>query len=258
MSINTYLKELASKLIVDAEEKQKIENSINYFNKKAEGSFTLNMKEMRVFGSYDRKINLSRKIDSTADVDIMIIFNNDGSTPQTYLNRVKKFVEIYYQKSDIKQDTPTILLDMNHISFEITPAIFSLDIPMIKKENSWMFTNCLEDKSNLNKANQNNNSMIKPIIRLVKYWNVTKNNKNISSYIIEKAIVNHFQYKDYFCNDYLDYLIKSFELIYDTLSQETYKNKVSSVIQRLKTVKKDKEKYPYSSLMEVKTIFEEL
>ena len=59
-------------------------------------------------------------------MDIMLVMDDDGATPQTYLDRVRRAVEAKYSTSDIKQSSPTIVLQMNHIKFEITPAIHSI------------------------------------------------------------------------------------------------------------------------------------
>ena len=76
----------------------------------------------------------------------MLVMDDDGATPQTYLDRVRRAVEAKYSTSDIKQSSPTIVLQMNHIKFEITPAIQSYSQYKIKDQwSGWMYTNCLTD-----------------------------------------------------------------------------------------------------------------
>lgn len=69
------------------------------------------------FGSNTRYTMLPRIYDPKSDVDYMVVFNNTGHQPQTYLNRLKYFVERYYSASERKQSHPTIRLNLNHITF---------------------------------------------------------------------------------------------------------------------------------------------
>lgn len=46
------------------------------------------------FGSSTRGTILPRSMDEQSDIDYMIVFNENNATPQTYLNRLKTFVEI--------------------------------------------------------------------------------------------------------------------------------------------------------------------
>ncbi|HFV9553373.1 TPA: nucleotidyltransferase, partial [Salmonella enterica subsp. enterica serovar Aberdeen] len=71
------------------------------------------------FGSNTRYTMLPRKYDPQSDVDYMVVFSNTGHQPQTYLNRLKNFVEYYYSSSERKQSHPTIKLNLHHITFEL-------------------------------------------------------------------------------------------------------------------------------------------
>ena len=127
MSINRYLEETASKLIIKGNEKESIDVSLNTFKDRMRDYFSknesVNLKEIKVFGSYQRDTNLPQSVDYGTDVDIMLVMDNDGSTPQTYLDRVRRGVEAKYSTSQIRQSSPTVVLQMLHIKFEITPAI---------------------------------------------------------------------------------------------------------------------------------------
>lgn len=131
MSINRYLEETASKLIIKGNEKESIDVSLNTFKDRMRDYFSknesVNLKEIKVFGSYQRDTNLPQSVDYGTDVDIMLVMDNDGSTPQTYLDRVRRGVEAKYSTSQIRQSSPTVVLQMLHIKFEITPAIMVAD-----------------------------------------------------------------------------------------------------------------------------------
>ena len=132
MSINRYLEETASKLIIKGNEKESIDVSLNTFKDRMRDYFSknesVNLKEIKVFGSYQRDTNLPQSVDYGTDVDIMLVMDNDGSTPQTYLDRVRRGVEAKYSTSQIRQSSPTVVLQMLHIKFEITPAIMDLSL----------------------------------------------------------------------------------------------------------------------------------
>lgn len=131
MSINRYLEETASKLIIKGNEKESIDVSLNTFKDRMRDYFSknesVNLKEIKVFGSYQRDTNLPQSVDYGTDVDIMLVMDNDGSTPQTYLDRVRRGVEAKYSTSQIRQSSPTVVLQMLHIKFEITPAIMEFE-----------------------------------------------------------------------------------------------------------------------------------
>lgn len=58
-----------------------------------------------------RNTILPRYMDSHSDVDYMVVFKDSGFRPQTYLERLRRFVERNYTRSQIKQSHPTIQLE---------------------------------------------------------------------------------------------------------------------------------------------------
>ena len=219
--LNNYLDNIASELIIKGKEDDAIRNSIDAFGRNMTAYFknyeSVNLEDIKVFGSYDRDTDLPQSIDTNTDVDIMLVMEDDQCTPQTYLDRVRRAVKKYYTSSEIKQSSPTIVLQMNHIKFEITPAIKDAGVYRIKNDdNYWIMTSCVTDFNNLTTANKSNYYMIKPTIRLIKYWNVSKNYKAISSYELEKTIVNHYyncQYQGYDTKSYLLTGLESLRII---------------------------------------------
>jgi hypothetical protein len=138
---------------------------------------------------------LPRRFDNDSDVDYMIVFDDDNRVqPQTYLNWLKEFCESKYQRSEIHQSYPTIALELNHIRFELVPAIAPygvnhyLQIPA-PRENlvRWINTDPNTLNNQIIESNRRNNYLVKPTIRLVKYWNAL-NGKHIPSYYIEKTL----------------------------------------------------------------------
>lgn len=105
MSINSYLEETASNLIIKGNEKESIDVSLNTFKDRMRDYFSkyesVDLKEIKIFGSYQRDTNLPQSVDYGTDVDIMLVMDNDGATPQTYLDRVRRGVEAKYSTSQI-------------------------------------------------------------------------------------------------------------------------------------------------------------
>lgn len=121
MDINTYYLELANALIFSPDKRGRIDTSIDYFKQKIWGQFQDRLIEVVVFGSYSRDTIISK--DDEADVDLVVIYKTREVQPDTYLKQIKTFCEDTYNRSTIYQDHPTIVIDMEHIKFEIVPSI---------------------------------------------------------------------------------------------------------------------------------------
>jgi hypothetical protein len=84
-------------------------------------------------------------------------------------------------------------LHLGHIKFELVPAVNSflmgLQIPAKASDFSdWMQTNPNDFNKDLSRVNQTHNNLVKPAIRLFKYWNAI-NNRPFESYLLERKIV---------------------------------------------------------------------
>ena len=89
MSVNSYLTDLASALVLSSTEKDHISTSVETIKTRLSLYFSTEVEEKKVFGSYVRGTILPRKADDKSDVDIMVVFKNpDGYKPQTFLNRL--------------------------------------------------------------------------------------------------------------------------------------------------------------------------
>ncbi|ALR07553.1 hypothetical protein XFHB_12610 [Xylella fastidiosa] len=112
-------------------------------------------------------------MDERSDVDEMVVFSDGSVTPQTYLSRLKAFVERCYGSSEIDQSSPTIVLELNDITFDVVPVtkigFGELKIP--NGSGGWMSTNPNDFNAMREAKNKGINALIKPTIRLMKYWN---------------------------------------------------------------------------------------
>lgn len=257
MSVNSYLTDLASALVLSSTEKDHISTSVETIKTRLSLYFSTEVEEKKVFGSYVRGTILPRKADDKSDVDIMVVFKNpDGYKPQTFLNRLRKFAEKYYSSSEIYQSSPTIVLELNHIKFELTPAYVQYGMYYIPNgQSNWMYTDPDGFYSILTQCNSNNSYKIKPVVRLLKHWNIAKNNRNMSSFLIEKKIAEEMTYACISCTSYTDYLKKAFNLIkYDTNT-----DRVNLAISRIDSaLAYEGDDMPYSALAEIKKVFPEV
>ena len=123
MTVNSYLQNRASSLVIHETEKEKIQKSVNAIKSRLSSYFGSDLSDALLFGSYTRGTILPRSADSQSDIDIMAVFGNDyGFKPQTFLDRLKRFAEFWYPNSIVAQSSPSIVLKLEHITFEITPA----------------------------------------------------------------------------------------------------------------------------------------
>lgn len=198
MDVNEYLTTLVKKLSVTKDEKEKIDNSINYLKGKIWERFQERLSKVEVFGSYDRGTSLSPAIDKNADVDILIIFKTNDYQPDTFLKHLNEFAGNLYKRSDVSPDHPAITIELNHVKFELVPAywkerVFSDDDLMIpaprNKEIKWIETEPQRLKEKLEAKNRKENQLITPLIILIKYLNYLYG-KPYDSYIIEQFAVN--------------------------------------------------------------------
>lgn len=261
MSVQSYLENLASRLVISTDEKSKITKSIATLSTRLDSYFGGELERHFMFGSYTRGTILPRKVDEYSDIDYMVIFKNpNGYKPQTLLNYLRGFAKKYYSTSEIHQDHPTMVLELQHIKFELVPAkkdwLGNLYIPSrLSHFEEWIMTDPNSFNEKLTKANTSNSSKIKPLVRLMKYWN-RKNGDYLSSYDLENYIVDRHYW---FCYNLKDYVYNTIDnLSYNWNDPQSYKDKV----ERAKKIINETRGYeaknmPISAEAEIKKLFPE-
>lgn len=257
MSVNSYLQSLGSSLVLNSSEKLSITKSIDTIKSRLTSYFGDEVIDKIVFGSYTRETILPRKVDEKSDIDLMVVFKNPYNyKPQTFLNRLKSFAETKYSRSEIYQSSPTIVLELNHIKFELVPAYISYGMYCIPKNSSeWMYTNPNSFNENLIRCNKNNLYKIKPVIRLLKYWNIENNFRQLSSFELESKIADEMIYSYISCTSYTDYLKEALSKL------RTYYNYqyIDKAIEKIdESLDDEKNNYPYTALNKIKEIFPEV
>lgn len=144
-----------------------------------------------LFGSFRRNTILPRAMDEQSDVDYMVVFPDTGHQPQTYLDRLRRFVEARYKTSEIYQSSPTIVLELNHIRFELVPAVPGYgrdDFYIPDGPARWQSTEPLAFHRLLTQRDNEASLRLRPAIRLAKYWNAL-NGRVYPPYQLEGWIV---------------------------------------------------------------------
>ncbi len=253
MSVLTHLQDTVNAVKITDPERTAIDTSISNLSSKL-NSYFANITTKFVFGSYDRRTILRRSKDPNSDVDYMVVFSDGASyTPQTLMNRLKTFAETKYTRSEIYQSSPTIVLELNHIKFELAPAYLSWGTYYIPAPASsyttWISTNPASMKTDLDTKHRNNHYLIRDLIQLLKYWNV-KNNKVYSSYELERYILD----KTFFwCTNLKEYFYSAVEGL-PTYNLPAYKSsKVATLKQIIANTKSfEARSMPISAEIEIK------
>lgn len=211
-SFNTKLSQLANEYYIShgTYEQQKIDTSVETIKRKLKSHFTADISDIIEFGSYKRDTILPRKYDERSDIDLMIVFNHAtlNVQPGTYRNYLVDFAEKHYTRSEVYKSSPTVVLELGHIKYDLVPAYIlsyswssSKTIYIPENDSKWMITDPVGFNNELNAANNRHNWNIKRVIRLLKAWNA-KVGYPLSSFNLEKELtsMNYF-----FCRTLEDY-----------------------------------------------------
>jgi len=262
VSVQSYLEGLAEKLIIRDVEKNKINTSVNAIESRISAYFSGQLKDHFAFGSYTRGTMLPRTADQRSDVDYMVIFNNPNNyKPQTLLNYLRNFAEYYYSSSEIKQSHPTMVLELQHIKFELVPAqkdwLGTIYIPSPSSSyTDWMSTNPNAFNQKLTDKNKNNSNYIKPLVRLMKYWN-RQNNSYYASFDFENWITD---LSFIWCSGFKAYIYHTIEsLSYNWNAPQDLKNRIDRAKKIVADTKYyENNNYPATAEAEIKKLFPDL
>lgn len=259
MSVLSHLKDTASGLVLSSSEKSSIDTSINTLRSRLNDWFVSDIKEQIKFGSSTRGTILPRKADERSDIDYMIVFDNENDyKPQTFIDRLKTFASIKYSTSEIHQSHPTVVLELNHIKFDLVPAYKSgwiFETTYIPAPNSdftdWISTDPNGFNQKLTNMNNSHSYLIKPMIRLVKYWNAY-NSYVFYSYELEQKLLEPSYW---LCSNLKDYVFAAIKSL-STWGLPQYK---ADKVQRAKdivekTIEYENDDMPISAESEIKKL----
>jgi len=149
-------------------------------------------------GSYKKKT----LINPANDIDVFIVlkgYSENNITPNAILNKLKKDLQKTYPNTTIKQNKPCIVIEFNHVTFELTPAIeienyWTNDnefyIPEMSKNNTWQkVENPRILEKSLVEANQRLSQKLNPLIKMMKKCKIN-NNIKAPSFEMEKMAIS--------------------------------------------------------------------
>ena len=244
ISINNKLSQLATNYYISygTPEQKKIDASVNNIKSKLKLYFKTDVLNIIEFGSYKRDTILPRCYDNNSDVDLMIVFNHQeiGVSPRTYRDYFIKFADTHYSRSSVFKSSPTVVLELDHIKYDLVPAIentniwnYSKTIHIPKNDSDWMMTDPHGFNNELTNANTRNSYFIKRLIRLFKAWNA-KVGYPLESYQLEKEIVAMHYFSCKTLEDYFFYVI---DWLPGNRSNLTSTQKITSLKENAKKVK---------------------
>jgi len=256
MTVNSHLTDVASALVLSSAEKTSVSTSIATLSVRLDGYFGNALAGHFQFGSSTRETILPRKADSNSDIDYMVVFNTAAEgqkKPQTYLDQLRRFAVAKYASSEIFQSNPTIVLALNHIKFELVPAVYNFGYSIPSPASSltdWTATDPTATNQVLMDKNKAENYQIKPLVRLLKYWNATQGYP-FGSFELEQFIM---QQSYYGCSALRDYFYTFWSVMTCTAtSSQSVKDKVEiSKAQAAQAKEYERQNMPVSAEAEIK------
>jgi len=256
MSVQTHLQDTASKAVLSSTENSSIATSITTLSSRLTSWFGSDVKEKSQFGSSTRGTILPRSIDGNSDIDYMIVFADSQYKPQTYIDKLKRFAEKKYSSSEIAQSHPTVVLNLNHIKLDLVPAIapsyagYQIPAPA-SGYLDWLNTYPNAFNKELTDANKRHGNHIKPLVRIVKYWNA-QNSYLFDSFGLEQHLVSttswHASFKEYVYSAF-----DNLNVPWD--AAQWRKDKVSRAKQIVNNTRQhERDDMPYSAESEIKKL----
>jgi hypothetical protein len=255
MSVLTYLQQQSSAAVLSSAERDSISLSIYTLSSRLTAHFGSDITEHFKFGSFTRDTILPRAMDDHSDIDYMVVFADSGYKPQTYLDRLRRFVEAKYSRSEIYQSSPTIVLNLNHIKFELVPAtkgFIGYQIP--SGLDAWEYSDPKGFNQTLSDKNKAEGYHLKPVIRLAKYWNA-KNGYVYSSFEFEKWMAEQYYFLSYNQRDYLFDVFTKLTTPTDTQWRREKVERAKRIVAEVKRL--EGAGMPYTAEAEVKKLIPE-
>ena len=208
MSLDKYLLQLSSSLVLSDKEAKETHNAISMVESSVGTWFGTEIVSHFNFGSFARDTSLPQHVDKRASVDYMVVFQriSDEYEPKAYLHRIKSFVASEYSECETKIKESSIIIKIDDIYIRLMPATnldesYVIPSPLVFRRD-FVLTNPKRSKSLLERRDRSCDYKIKPLIRLIKYWN-SQNRYHFNPYWIENYILS----KSYFfCSSMIDYV----------------------------------------------------
>ncbi len=238
LDTNTYFSYLNNFLILDKIVQEKIEKNIDSIKQKIWGIFQDDLYEIKVFGSFGHDLFIAQ--DKEAALDILVVFKSKELNIPSILTQIKNCSEEYFTGSNIITRQRSITIEIENLKFDIVPAIFvtkdavKIPAPGIR-ELKWILSKPSLIQDNINLKDNTNKGLIKPLIRIMKYWN-TLHLKPFASYELEMQIANKEYDRNGTLRDYFYDAALSLKDIVKTEKQKVFVSEIKERIRRLRVL----------------------
>ncbi|MDH4273531.1 MAG: hypothetical protein OEW08_00685 [Gammaproteobacteria bacterium] len=197
MTLRNTIKNLSKSLFLDQDTTRSIDSLIANVSEKAQRYFLHDLHLIGAFGSYSRNTLLPRQMDSRTVIDVMVCLNISSKMASDHLNYLQQFVEHVFPNQNFSRTPRSLTLHFSPYPVRLLPAVASdaaaYRIPA-RSTAGWLYINPTECMRRLEFADQFNRGMVRPLIRVAKYWNAT-HDYPFHPFEIEQAIINKgYQY----------------------------------------------------------------
>jgi predicted nucleotidyltransferase len=183
----------------DSQELNTIKNEIDKLKKGLKNKWRGAIEEILIHGSYARNTLLPRRYDPVTDIDILLVVSRQyrhehrRSSPMFFRKTLLSNLAKLYPENAIKEDFPSIRLELEFIIFDIVPVFFEIEagtsvksylIPIHDLKWEKIPTDTLSFRKNTNSKLTGN------LIRLCKHWNASSKYP-LKSFYLESAIQNY-------------------------------------------------------------------
>ncbi len=237
-SLNNRIRKFINNIELTSEQKIKIQKSHQYLRKHNLDKLDY-VSNSFLTGSY-KKSTLINHLNN--DVDMFVVLNGYDQynvKPNTILDKLKKDLQSKYTTTEIKQNKPCIVLNFNHITFELTPVIkidnslalaLGFDntpdfyMPNLSSNNEWVkIDNPRTLEKQLSTANKEFDNQLIPLIKMMKKCKIHNNISNIQSFEIEKLAIDNLYYINNYRNG-IEQLLRIYGWTHKNYTQEEIGN----------------------------------
>ncbi len=200
-SLQQYTKELAYAIVPQPLERAAIENFFATVVEALMNHFRFNIERCIPIGEFARETVLRHTIDKKTSIQLMILFQNDEYYENFSLMRQEMEQCISSSFSLSEDEVKHLRIPMKFGAIQLVPSIVvdsdlgsNLFISSLKHD-KWIQSNPLEFDEKINNKNNETSFLLKPIIRLLKYWNCT-HGRYFSTETIELFAANRISNSD--------------------------------------------------------------
>lgn len=193
MDTTKYLESLIKKINVPDEILNRVSEEQDYLKKELK-SFSENIEEVELFGSYRNYTQIKDSNFNYPCADIFIAFKNGFSKkPMELGQELFHLINKVDTNLELKLISSKVIFEKKGIKYELVPAYKQFDkifIPDNKSsEQKWIFFDLNNQKEQLSKIGLKTNNWSNDIIKLLKFWN-QNNGYVFNSYDLENIILN--------------------------------------------------------------------